>query len=190
MALRVIRQAGGFAVRTPGAGFARAAGLDAHLWTKVEHILVLYGADFFGHVADRRDHAAAFIWSASGWSSCGVVDGGPAVLPRRRASCVQILTASFVTGAGRVRASGSGSGPGRRSRCCRSARCWPGGCCPSRGDPGGSCPRSPPCLPATACAYSTTRLGRRRSARISGSRPGWRRITCGTGWPRTGRPAA
>ena len=29
-------------------GFARSSGLDAHLWTKVEHILVLYGADFFG----------------------------------------------------------------------------------------------------------------------------------------------
>ncbi len=46
--LRVIRLAGGFAVRTPGAGFAKAAGLTHGLWTKVEHILVLYGADFFG----------------------------------------------------------------------------------------------------------------------------------------------
>jgi hypothetical protein len=48
MALRVIREVGGFAVRTPPAGFARAAGLDANIWTKVEHILVLFGADFFG----------------------------------------------------------------------------------------------------------------------------------------------
>lgn len=48
MALRVIRQAGGFAVRTPAAGFARASGLDSNMWVKAEHILVLYGADFFG----------------------------------------------------------------------------------------------------------------------------------------------
>ncbi len=47
-ALRFIRLAGGFAVRTPGAGFASAAGLDHNMWVKVEHILVLYGADFFG----------------------------------------------------------------------------------------------------------------------------------------------
>jgi hypothetical protein len=48
LALRLIRVVGGFAVRTPGAGFARASGLDSSLWVKVEHILVLFGADFFG----------------------------------------------------------------------------------------------------------------------------------------------
>lgn len=48
MTLRIIRQAGGFAVRTPGAGFARAVGLDMNFWSKAEHILVLFGADFFG----------------------------------------------------------------------------------------------------------------------------------------------
>ncbi len=48
LALRLIKLAGGFTVRTPAAGFARASGLDSHLWVKVEHILVLFGADFFG----------------------------------------------------------------------------------------------------------------------------------------------
>jgi hypothetical protein len=47
-ALWLIRLAGGFAVRTPAAGFARASGLDSHLWEKIEHIMVLFGADFFG----------------------------------------------------------------------------------------------------------------------------------------------
>ncbi len=48
MTLRMIRLAGGFAVRTPRAGFAEASGLGHTIWTKAEHILVLYGADFFG----------------------------------------------------------------------------------------------------------------------------------------------
>ncbi len=48
IALRLIRLAGGFAVRTPAAGFTKASGLDSHLWVKVEHILVLFGADFLG----------------------------------------------------------------------------------------------------------------------------------------------
>src|SRR5262249_18617974 len=95
MALRVIRQDGGFAVRTPEAGFARASGLDAHLWTKIEHILVLYGADFFHR---------SMIWSVMPiihLVGVGLVVGGVVVAAKRFFSAetslfAQILTASFV----------------------------------------------------------------------------------------------
>ena len=94
MALRVIRQAGGFAVRTPEAGFARSSGLDAHLWTKVEHLLVLYGADFFGR---------SMTWSIMPLIhlvGVGLVAGGVVVAARRffgadASLFVQVLTASF-----------------------------------------------------------------------------------------------
>jgi hypothetical protein len=94
MALRLIRQAGGFAVRTPAAGFARSSGLDAHLWTKVEHILVLYGADFF----DRSMTKA--IMPLVHLVGVGLVVGGVVVAARRffRADAgltLQILIASF-----------------------------------------------------------------------------------------------
>ncbi len=94
MALRVIRQVGGFAVRVPEAGFARSSGLDAHLWTKVEHLLVLYGADFFGR---------SMTWSVMPLVhlvGVGLVVGGVVVAARRFFSgdaslFLQILTASF-----------------------------------------------------------------------------------------------
>ncbi|HET7017469.1 MAG TPA: hypothetical protein VFI65_26340 [Streptosporangiaceae bacterium] len=94
MALRLIKQEGGFAVWTPSAGFARSSGLDAHLWTKVEHVLVLYGADFFGR---------PMIWSIMPLIHLvgfGLVVAGVVVAARRFFSpdtslFVQILTASF-----------------------------------------------------------------------------------------------
>jgi hypothetical protein len=94
MALRVIRQAGGFAVRTPAAEFARSSGLDAHLWFKVQHILVLYGANFFGLSLTKAImplvHLVGF----------GLVVGGVVVAIRRFLSAdagltLQILTGSF-----------------------------------------------------------------------------------------------
>jgi hypothetical protein len=94
MALRLIKQEGGFAVWTPSAGFARSSGLDAHLWTKVEHILVLYGADFFGR---------PMIWSIMplihlvgvGLVVAGVVAAARRFFSRDTSLFVQILTASF-----------------------------------------------------------------------------------------------
>lgn len=91
--LRVIRLAGGFAVRTPGAGFARAVGLTHGLWTKVEHILVLYGADFFGL---SLAHAIVPLIHLVG---VGLAAGGVVAAMRRffRADdlTLQILTASL-----------------------------------------------------------------------------------------------
>ncbi len=46
--LAVIRQAGGFYVRTPVASFATAASLSAQFWLKVQRVLELFGAGFFG----------------------------------------------------------------------------------------------------------------------------------------------
>jgi len=94
LALRLIRLAGGFAVRTPGAGFARAWGLDHFMWVKVEHILVLYGADFFGlslrHAVMPLIHLVGVVLVAYG-----------AVFAVRRfwgedSLVLQILTASFL----------------------------------------------------------------------------------------------
>ena len=92
-ALRLIRLAGGFAVRTPGAGFVRASGLDSHLWVKVEHVLVLFGADFFGlsltSAVMPLVHLAGF----------GLAAAGVAFAARRFFAdddlTSQILTASF-----------------------------------------------------------------------------------------------
>jgi hypothetical protein len=94
MALRVIRQAGGFAVWTPAVGFARSSGLDAHLWTKVEHILVLFGADFFGRTMTWSIMPLVHLVGV------GLVVGGVAAAARRfftgdASLFVQILTASF-----------------------------------------------------------------------------------------------
>ncbi len=94
MALRVIREAGGFAVRTPAAGFARAVGLDSDIWTKAEHILVLFGADFFGLSLTQAIvpliHLVGF----------GLAAGGAVAAARRyfRADdlATEVLTASFL----------------------------------------------------------------------------------------------
>ncbi len=94
MALRVIRQAGGFAVRMPEEGFARSSGLDAHLWTKIEHLLVLYGADFFGRSMPWSIMPVIHLVGVA------LVVGGVVVAARRffRADAslfLQILTGSF-----------------------------------------------------------------------------------------------
>ncbi len=94
VALRLVRAAGGFAVRTPSAGFARASGLDSHLWTKIEHILVLFGADFFGR---SLTYSIAPLIHLAG---VGLAAGGAAVGVRRffreDELVPQILTASLV----------------------------------------------------------------------------------------------
>jgi hypothetical protein len=94
MALRVIRQAGGFAVRIPVAGFARSSGLDGHLWTKVEHIAVLYGANFFGLSMTKAIMPLVHL------AGVGLVVGGVVLAARwffrgDTSLTVQILTASF-----------------------------------------------------------------------------------------------
>jgi hypothetical protein len=51
--LKVIEQSGGFYVRTPIAAFGTAVQISALFWTKIENVLVVFGADFFGHVFGR-----------------------------------------------------------------------------------------------------------------------------------------
>jgi hypothetical protein len=92
-ALRAIREAGGFAVRTPAAGFARAAGLDLNIWTKAEHILVLFGADFFGLPLTGAIMPLVHLVGV------GLATGGAVAAARRffRADdlALEVLTASF-----------------------------------------------------------------------------------------------
>jgi hypothetical protein len=81
-------------VWTPAVGFARSSGLDAHLWTKVESILVLYGADFFNRMMPKAIMPLVHLVGV------GLVVAGVVVAARRffRADTdltVQILTASF-----------------------------------------------------------------------------------------------
>jgi hypothetical protein len=94
IALRLIRQAGGFVVRTPGAGFARASGLDSNMWVRVEHILVLFGADFFGL---SLDHAIMPLVHLAG---VGLVAFAVVIAARgfwrEDDLMLQVVTASFV----------------------------------------------------------------------------------------------
>lgn len=57
-ALILIRDAGGFAMRTPRAAFTEASALFTHLWVTLETVLELFGADFFGL---RLDTPAALV---------------------------------------------------------------------------------------------------------------------------------
>jgi hypothetical protein len=94
MTLRLIRQEGGFAVWIPAADFARSSGLDAHMWTKIEQILVLYGADFFGRPVTKTIMPLAHLVGV------GFVVGAVVLAVRRffrdgTGLTVQVLTASF-----------------------------------------------------------------------------------------------
>jgi hypothetical protein len=51
--LRAIAQSGGFYVRTPIAAFGTPVQISALFWTKIENVLLVFGADFFGHVFGR-----------------------------------------------------------------------------------------------------------------------------------------
>ena len=48
LALTMIRLAGGFAVKTPSAGFSTAATMSAEFWLKVQRVFQVFGAGFFG----------------------------------------------------------------------------------------------------------------------------------------------
>jgi hypothetical protein len=50
IALRLVSEAGGFYVRTPIAAFGTPDQVSALLWTKLENVLLIFGADFFGLV--------------------------------------------------------------------------------------------------------------------------------------------
>jgi hypothetical protein len=95
LALRLIWRAGGFAVRTPGAGFAAASGLDSNMWVRVEHILVLFGADFFGL------SLTSGIMPLVHLAGVALVAGGVFLAVRRFFRddnlMLQVVTASFVT---------------------------------------------------------------------------------------------
>ena len=49
LALRLIHQIGGFAVRPPAVAFAHVAHVPANVWVAVKSVLLLFGADFSGH---------------------------------------------------------------------------------------------------------------------------------------------
>lgn len=57
--LKVVEEAGGFYVRTPIAAFGTADQIASLLWTKIENVLLIYGADFFGIVLGRDAVIAA-----------------------------------------------------------------------------------------------------------------------------------
>jgi hypothetical protein len=95
MTLRLIRQLGGFAVRTPGAGFARASGLDTDIWTKAEHILVLFGADFFGLSLTAAIVPLVHL-AGVGLAACGAI-AAVRQFWRTDDLALQVMTASFVT---------------------------------------------------------------------------------------------
>ena len=61
VALRLIHQAGGFAVRPPSAAFAYIDTLYSNVWVAVESVLLLFGADFSGQQmgSPRRHRAGA-----------------------------------------------------------------------------------------------------------------------------------
>jgi len=48
LALKLIHQLGGFAVRPPSTAFAHVAHLPSNVWVAVQSVLVLFGADFSG----------------------------------------------------------------------------------------------------------------------------------------------
>src|SRR5580704_5040717 len=54
LALKLIHQLGGFAVRPPSAALAHIAHLPANVWVAVQSVLVLFGADFSGPANGTR----------------------------------------------------------------------------------------------------------------------------------------
>ncbi len=48
--LKLVADAGGFYVRTPIAAFGTPDQVSALLWTKIENVLLIFGADFFGTI--------------------------------------------------------------------------------------------------------------------------------------------
>ncbi|HET7018230.1 MAG TPA: hypothetical protein VFI65_30210 [Streptosporangiaceae bacterium] len=50
--LKLVEHAGGFYVRTPIAAFGTPDQVAALLWTKIENILLIFGADFFGKIVN------------------------------------------------------------------------------------------------------------------------------------------
>ncbi len=72
LAVRLIRQAGGFTVLAPRTIFSDIDSLSAHLWVTVRSVLLLFGADFSGqklgtpHAAVSLVHLAGVI--LAGWA--------------------------------------------------------------------------------------------------------------------------
>jgi len=72
LAVRLIRQAGGFIVQAPDTTFASVDSLSAHFWVTAQSVLELFGADFSGqklgaHAAVSLVHLAGVIlavWAA------------------------------------------------------------------------------------------------------------------------------
>jgi len=58
LALAVIKQAGGFTLRPPVIGFSTAASMSAQFWVKVQRVLDVFGASFFGL---RLGHSSAIV---------------------------------------------------------------------------------------------------------------------------------
>jgi len=67
LALKLIHQLGGFAVRPPSTAFAHVAHLPSNVWVAVQSVLVLFGADFSGaHIGIALVHLAGValaVWA-------------------------------------------------------------------------------------------------------------------------------
>ncbi len=90
-ALILIRDAGGFAMRTPLAAFTAASALFTHLWVTLETVLTLFGADFFGLRLDTFAAMAALLHLA------GVVLAGWALLLAVRQFSGQDFAVQLIT---------------------------------------------------------------------------------------------
>jgi hypothetical protein len=72
LALKIIHQLGGFAVRPPSTSLAHVAHLPSNVWVTVQSVLVLFGADFSGgrtgaHIGVALVHLAGValaLWAA------------------------------------------------------------------------------------------------------------------------------
>jgi hypothetical protein len=93
--LTLIRRAGGFFVRTPIAGFSSAAQLSEQFWLKVQSVLQVFGADFFG----LRFGTAAIV-ALVHLVGVGLAAWALAVAVRRFTGeddlIVQVLTVAFI----------------------------------------------------------------------------------------------
>jgi hypothetical protein len=90
-ALILIRDAGGFAMRTPLAAFTAASTLSTHLWVTLETVLTLFGADFFGLKLSTFAAVAALLHLV------GVVLAGWAVLLAVRQFSGQDFAVQLIT---------------------------------------------------------------------------------------------
>jgi hypothetical protein len=93
--LSSIRQAGGFRVKTPIAAFQTPAAMAADIWTELQHVLDVFGADFFGLNFGGAAIVALIHLVGVVLVAAAVVTGARR-LYRETDLLVQVLTIAFV----------------------------------------------------------------------------------------------